>query len=233
MKTMRILILLLLGLTIFSCNQSQATHDKTETSDTISKTVTTKDTVLDRINRILDKALTTDTLGFNIDKPFLYFKSGHLISKTEKNAIVIVCPTDTTYTVRLYSIQNNKWYILDSINGLDAFPIQFDAIFDDYNFDGQTDIYIQVSISNGWPLSTGHLIIIDPNTKKFNLHKEARDYANMELDIINKTVKTESCYEYRTKGRHQLMIYTNKWVNGKLKTISEKKIILNKYYDVD
>lgn len=230
---MRILILLIWGLTIFSCNQSHATHDKTETSDTLRKTVITKDSVVERINRILDNALTKDTLDISRDKPFLYFKSGNLISKTEKNAFVVDCPTDTTYTVRLYSNQNNKWYILDSINGLEAFPIQFEAIFDDYNFDGQIDIYIQVSISNGWPLSTGHLIIIDPNTKKFNLHKEARNYANMTLDIQNKTVNTESCFDYGKKGRHQLIIYTNKWVNGKLKTISEKKIILNKYFDVD
>jgi hypothetical protein len=230
---MRILIILLLGLTIFSCNQSQNTQDKTVTPDTISKTVIAKDTVLDRITGLLDKALTTDTLEFNNEfefdtyKSFLFFKSGHLISKTEKNALVVVCPTDTTYTVRLYSIQNNMWYILDSISGLDAFPAQFDPIFDDYNFDGQTDIYIQVSASNGWSLSRGHLIIIDPNTKMFNLHKEARDFANMKPDIKTKTVKTELWNGYDMKNRHQLTIITNKWVNGQLKTISKKDITLN------
>ena len=231
---MRTLIILLLGLTILSYNQSQAKHEKTFTLvDTIYKTDIVKDTVIDRITKLLDKALMTDTLESYTNKPFLFFKSGHLISKTEKNALAVVCPTDTTYTIRLYSIQNNRWFILDSISKLDAFPIQFEAIFDDYNFDGQTDIYIQVSISNGWPLSTGHLIIVDPNTKKFNLHKEARDYANMTLDRKNKTVKTESCFDYGSKGRHQLIIYTYKWVNGHLKTISKKKILLNEFYDED
>jgi hypothetical protein len=162
---MRALTILLFGLTIFACNQSQTSQDKFVTLDTISKTAFAKDTLRDKVNELLEKSLTADTLKFNNEfefntsNHFLFFKSGHIISKTEKNALVVVCPTDTTYTVRLYSIQNNKWNISDSIYGLDAFPIQFDPIFDDYNFDGQMDIYIQVSASNGWSLSRGHLII--------------------------------------------------------------------------
>lgn len=231
MMTIRTFTILLLGLTIFSCNQTQTTQDKIVTQDTISKTVAVIDTVLDKINGLLDKALTADTLEFNNEfesnQSFLFFKSGHIISKTEKNAVVVVCPTDTTYTVRLYSIQNNKWNLSDSISGLDAFPTQFDPIFNDYNFDGQTDIYIQVSASNGWSLSRGHLIIIDPKTKKFELHSETRDFANMTLDVKTKTVKTELWNGYDMKGRHQLTIFTNKWVNGQLKTISKKDITLN------
>lgn len=223
---MRPFTILLLGLTIFSCNKTQTKQD------TISKTVVAKDTVLDKITELLNKALIADTLEFNNEfefdtyKSFLFFKSGPIISKTEKNALIVVLPTDTTYTVRLYSIQNNTWNISDSISGLDAFPTQFDPIFDDYNFDGQTDIYIQVSASNGWSLSRGHLIVIDQKTKKFDLHKETRDFANMTPDIKTKTVKTELWNGYNMKRRHQLTIFTNKWVNGKLKTISKKDTTL-------
>jgi len=231
--TMRTLTILLFGLTIFSCYQSHTTQDKVVTPDTISKPAIKTDTVLKIITELLDKSLTRDTMEFNNEfefdtyKSFLFFKSGQIISKTEKNALVVVCPTDTTYTVRLYSIQNNLWNISDSISGLDAFPTQFDPIFDDYNFDGQTDIYIQVSASNGWSLSRGHLIIIDPKTKKFDLHKETRDFANMTPDLKTKTVKTELWNGYDMKGRHQLTIFTNKWVNGKLKTISKKETTVN------
>jgi hypothetical protein len=230
MTTMRTLTILLLGLTIFSCNQTQTTQDKIVTTDTISKTIVAKDTVLEKITKLLDKALTADTLEFNNEfetsQSFLFFKSGHIVSKTEKNALVVVCPTDTTYTVKLYSIQNNKWTLSDSISGLDAFPTQFDPIFDDYNFDGQTDIYIQVSASNGWSLSRGHLILIDPKTKTFELHKETRDFANMTPEPKTKTVKTELWNGYDLKGQHQLTIFTNKWVNGQLKTINKKDITL-------
>lgn len=128
--------------------------------------------------------------------------------------------------VRLYALETNQWKLLDSINDLDAFPTQFDPIFDDYNFDGQTDLYIQVSASNGWSLSRGHLIIIDPMTKKFDLHKEARDFANMTTDIKAKTIKTELWNGYDFKGRHQLTVFTNKWVNGQLTTTNKKNITI-------
>src|SRR5450759_3119926 len=104
--TMRTLIILLLGLTIVSCSQTQTSQDKIVTQDTISKTVANKETALEKITRLLDEALTVDTLEFNnefeTNQSFLFFKSGRIISKSEKNALVVVCPTDTTYMVRLY-----------------------------------------------------------------------------------------------------------------------------------
>jgi hypothetical protein len=227
---MRTLTILLFGLTIFSCNQTQTKQDKIVNKDTITQSIN-KTSFNDKIIELFEKAITTDTLEFSNqfenNQSFLFFKSGQIISETEKNAIVVICPTDTTYTIRLYSIQNNKWKLSDSITELEAFPTQFDPIFDDYNFDGQTDIYIQVSASNGWSLSRGHLIIIEPKTKMFDLHKETRDFANMMLDIKTKTVKTELWNGYDMKNRHQLTIFTNKWVNGKLKTISKRDTTLN------
>ena len=230
---MRTFTTLLFGLTIFSCNQIQTTDNKVVAQDTIVQTQSVKDKLVDNVTELLKKALTSDTVEFNNEfefdtyKSFLFFKSGHILSKTEKNAVVVTCSTDSTYMVELYSLQSDQWKLTDSISGLEAFPTQFDPIFDDYNFDGQTDIYIQVSASNGWSLSRGHLIIIDPKTKKFELHSETRDFANMTLDVKTKTVKTELWNGYDMKGRHQLTIFTNKWVNGQLKTISEKDITLN------
>lgn len=227
---MKTLTILLFGLTIFSCNQTQATKDKIVNNDTTTQSIN-KTVSIDGISELLDKAIKVDSIEFNNQfenkQSFLFFKSGHIISKTDKNALVVVCPTDTTYTVRLYSFQTYQWKLLDSIGDLKAFPTQFDPIFDDYNFDGQTDLYIQVSASNGWSLSRGHLIIIDPKTKKFELHRETRDFANMTPDIKTKTVKTELWNGYDLKGQHQLTIFTNKWVNGQLKTINKKNITLN------
>jgi len=230
---MRTFTTLLFGLTIFSCNQTQTTENKVVAQDTIVQTQTVKNKLVGNVTELLKKALTSDTVEFNNEfefdtyKSFLFFKSGDILRKTEKNAVVVTCPTDSTYTVKLYSLQSDQWKLSDSISELDAFPTQFDPIFDDYNFDGQTDIYIQVSASNGWSLSRGHLIIIDPKTKKFELHSETRDFANMTIDVKTKTVKTELWNGYDMKGRHQLTIFINKWVNGQLKTISKKDITLN------
>ena len=215
----------LVGLTILSCNQTRTTSENTVIHDTVPQTKRVEVVPFDTLTGLFNKALTSDTVeflsGLDALDSFLFFKSGHLINKAEKNVLVVACPTDTTYMVRLYSIQNDKWNLMDSISDLDAFPVQFDVIFDDYNFDGQTDLYIQVTVSNGWPLSRGHLIIIDPRTKKLELHKEAREFANMTPDKKTKTVKSELWNEGDINGQ-QLTIFTNKWINGQLKTTSEK-----------
>lgn len=182
--------------------------------------------VSDSTNILLDSAATKDTLEFISAEPFLFFKSGYILSSTEKNAIIIVCTTDTTYLVKLYSMRNRKWELTDSISGLDAFPSQFELTFNDYNFDKQKDIYIQVSVSNGWPLSRGHLLIVDPVTKKLTRHEETRYLANMKPDPKTETVVSELWNGYNEKGQHQLSIFTNKWVNGKLNTIKKKNITL-------
>lgn len=174
---------------------------------------------------LLEKALTNDFESF-IFKPFLFFKSGHILSEAEKNALVVACPTDSTYAVRLYSLKTDQWELLDSISDLDANRIQFDMVFDDYNFDGQTDLYIQDHVSNGWALSRGHLITIDPITKKLDLHKEASDFGDMEIDAKTKTIRSELWNGYDRKGRHQLTVFTHKWVNGRLKTMGKKNIAI-------
>ena len=121
-------------------------------------------------------------------------------------------------------MRERKWELSDSIDGLDALPMQFDLIFDDYNFDEQTDLYIQVTASNGWSLSRGHLITIDPKTKKLKLHTETRDFANMTPDKRTKTVRTELWNGYNKNGSVQLTVFTNKWIAGKLKTIRKKRV---------
>jgi hypothetical protein len=171
---------------------------------------------------LLNEALTRDSVEFidtfvDAHDSFLFFKSGYIISKTEKNALVVVCPTDTTYEVSLYALRNDKWNLIDAMSDLDAFPTQFDVIFDDYNFDGQTDLYIQVTASNGLTLSFGHLITIDPKTNKFELHKEARALANIKPDKTTKTVTSEGI-DYESQFP-RLVIFTHKWEKGQLETI--------------
>ena len=227
MRTNR-MIILLTGITIFSCNRTRTTRENTVIQEVKSIEVVLSDTLIGLFN----KSLVADTLEFidiidtlEYPKSFLYYKSGHIIRENEKNALVVTCPTDTTYSIKLYAIQNDEWNFIDSINGLDAFPVQFDALFNDYNFDGQTDIYIQVTVSNGWPLSRGHLIIIDPKTKKLELHKEARDFANMTPDKKTKTVKSELWNDRDVEGQ-KLTVFTHKWINGQLKTTNKKNITI-------
>ena len=71
---------------------------------------------------------------------------------------------------------------------IDANPTQFYLDFKDYDFDGHKDIYLQRSASNGWSLSRGCLIIVNPQTKKLMEHKEANNLANMNPDFENKII---------------------------------------------
>jgi len=194
--------------------------------DTIPKT----SNVLDTITELLNEALYSDTMeffDFDIDNIFLLFKSGYIISKSEKNAIVVIV-NDMTGLLKLYSIQNNNWQLTDSMSNLEnIYLVNFDIIFDDYNFDGQTDIFLRASASNGYSISRGYLIIIDPKTKKFELHKEARELGNMTLDPKTKTIKSEEWNGWNDRGvGPYATVFTHKWKNGKLKTISKKNVAI-------
>jgi hypothetical protein len=44
----------------------------------------------------------------------------------------------------------------------------------------------------------------------------------MTPELKTKTIKTELLNGYDIQNRHELTIFTNKWINGQLKTISQK-----------
>ena len=225
------LVIILFGLVFLSNDRTKPKENNIVESD--SKIRGKRNISPRTIRELFNKALITESLEFNNEfefdslQSFLFFKSGYFLDKTEKNAITIQCKTDTTYSIKLYVVKDQDWQRIDSISGLDAFPWQFDVKFEDYNFDGQKDIYIQVSASNGWSLSRGHMLIIDPSTKKFILHNETRDFANMRPDPNTETIFTELWNGYNTQGQHQLTIFKNKWINGQLKTVSEKDTTFN------
>lgn len=223
--TNRILIGFITLFIACSCNYAQQANErKVSNMEAAVEESTYKNIFTDSIVLFLEKSLRVDTFEVDHFGPFLFFKSGYMLSKDEKNAIAIYSSTDTTYCVQLYSMRERKWELSDSIDGLDALPMQFDLIFDDYNFDEQTDLYIQVTASNGWSLSRGHLITIDPKTKKLKLHTETRDFANMMPDKRTKTVRAELWNGYDKDGSVQLTVFTNKWIAGKLKTIRKKRV---------
>jgi hypothetical protein len=178
-----------------------------------------------KINELLEEAIKTKTVEFNnayqfdyVDK-FLFFKSGHILDSLELNAITNNGQADTTFSIKLYSLKNLRWQMLDSISNLKDFPWRFDISFNDYNFDGQVDIYIQIAVSNGWGYSYGYIILIDPKTKKLELHKEAIDFGNMSIDPYSKTIFSEEWQGYDSLSQPHFSTLSNKWINGQLKTI--------------
>jgi hypothetical protein len=227
MKITTIIFSTILGLTFFACDNSQ-TKNKLTTKNPLTpekKVLSDMQKIeisADTLYKLLDKSNQLDKFEFSNWKPFLYIKTGNILSQTEKNAILVSCPTDSTYKVELYSILADNWTKKDEIELLDAFPIQFNLDFEDYNFDGQTDIYMQTSISNGYALSRGHLLTINPKIKKLQTHPEAKELSNMHLDSKTKTVISEDVLWSVNYGFQGVCDLKSKWINGKLKIVKRE-----------
>ena len=200
MKKSSCLVFLLISSFFFSCKKTE-NNSKLSNSEIKITNYT--------LYTLLDKGIDFDTLEFDNWQPFLFFKSGNLLSNKEKNAILISCPNHKTYKIEIYTQVGKKWIKNDELNLIDANPTQFYLDFKDYDFDGQKDIYLQRSASNGWSLSRGCLIIVNPQTKKLKEHKEVNNLANMNPDFENKIVYTDEI-DYDNNGR-KVNRRINKW----------------------
>lgn len=205
MKSYSFYILLVNLIIIISCKN----ENKLSTSYHRENTIVKMDTLYD----ILAKSNKIDSLEYENWEPFLYLKTGNFISEKDKNAILVFNNTDTTYQIELYTLEKEKWIKNDALTNIEANPMQFYVITQDYNFDGQKDIYLQMSASNGWSLSRGHLLTIDKN-KKLNLHQETKTLANMTPDYESNIIYTDEL-DYSKSGRI-INKRINKWKDGKL-----------------
>ena len=153
--------------------------------------------------------------------PFLYFKSGYLFSPNFKAAISIITDSDSTSKLTLYVIRNGEAEIVDSITDLHLISVAFSTTLKDYNFDGVKDIYIQTSASNGYCLSRGYLITLNPMSLKLQYHPEARELANMSPDFRTKTIISEDVVVSNKTGMPSVINYINTWKNGTLVQLKE------------
>lgn len=175
---------------------------------------------------LFEKAKTQNFIEFkNEGSDFMFFQGGNFLEDSSRQALFITAPSDSIYNIELYILNKEKWDLIDKMENLKAFPSQFEITFDDYNFDEQTDIFVQVSASQGYSFSKGHLIIVNPKTKKFELHEEARELGNMKPDSTQKIVFSEISHGYNSNDSLEISILSNKWVDGKLKTIEEKRVV--------
>jgi hypothetical protein len=212
-------IFLILIIILISCKNE--TEKKIDTwNKQVEKHKNKRVIKVDTLYKLLENAKTKDTLEFSNHEPFLLIKSGNLFSKNEKSAIIVNCPTDSTYRVELYSLINKKWKKTDKLNDLDVPYKQYEILFRDYNFDNFKDIYLNSTSSNGISMSKGYLLIVNPLTKKFENHLEAKNLKNMFPDKKTKSVLIDSV-DYDINGKRVWnLIY--KWKNGKLINTNEK-----------
>ncbi len=207
----RNLILLLLIVFQFSCKKG---------TEKIQINKEEKNLEIDTLTKLLERAKETDTLEIINLEPYWFIKSGKLFAKNAKSAFIVNCPTDSTYRVRFFTENNGKWIKNDELENLEFFPIQNEVLMADYNFDGFLDFYLNSSSSQGISLSRGHLLTINPSTRKIENHFETRNLANMFPNRKTMTIYADSI-EYNLKGKAVWKL-KYQWENGKLKSTNQK-----------
>jgi len=204
-----------------ACKQSSSKESTIKTN-----VVKAKDTVsVLSFDELMEKALLDDSVTYTniIDKKssndVLFFKSGHVFHPKEKQVLLISKETDGTFVFVTYFDHKGTWKLKDHIIGLHLNPEQFDIKFQDYNFDGQLDCYIQVSNSNGYSISKGHLITIEPGSNFPILHKEARHLGNIR--IVGKHIEAEEWEGYNKVGMPNVSTTKYIWTGGRLERMEE------------
>jgi len=170
----------------------------------------------DTLHLLMDKALALDSFEFSTDSlPLVYLKSGYFLDSFRKNTILIYNPEDTSYTIKLYTQKEDRWVKNDSISGLWGLPAFFEIKYQDYNFDGINDVYVQTSVSDNLPVSRGHLIIIDSDSMELKYQQETKIMGNLTPDKENKVVYSQEAI-IDNYGEWKYQKSTNQWIDGKL-----------------
>jgi hypothetical protein len=230
MKPLSALFLIIL---LASCGNDKPKNDPS-TKDSISLTKTNKHRIkpvependpvlLAHLYQFVGSGEKVDTMLGNQNNSVYYCKIGNFLLPAKKNALLI-----HRGAVELFIYKNDNPIKVDSITVLDIGDEkwEFQVTYADYNFDGQKDIYIQRTISNGWPMSIGCLITINRRTNKLERHDECDDLANMKPDPKRKVVISDSiaqCYSSVTREeKPQLCKLINIWVDNRLKTMPSR-----------
>lgn len=207
MRNTYVFIVLIICLLFLSCNQRQKVE--------VISTNTKHDNPY--LDSLFNEAIKNDSIEYlYLPNQVFYFRSGYILSDTDKNIISIsYTNSDSIYKVYLYDIENNKILVKDSLLIGDILQVNLSLEFNDYNFDGQKDFYLQAFVSNGLAISRGYLVFVDPLTKKLTEYKEARNLANIRSDSKSKTIFSDSIVFDHQYGR-SLCLIKHQWVNGKL-----------------
>lgn len=165
-----------------------------------------------RMGKKVDTTLKTK------DYSVYYCKIGNFLIPAEKTALLIC-----NNAAELYVYKNGKPVkeCRIAVPNLDS-RSEFQVTYDDYNFDGQKDIYIQRTLSNGWPMSLGCLITVNKSANRLERHDECDNLANMQPDPKRKVVVTDSIPDCCAAGRkQQLCKVLNKWQRNKLMPLAK------------
>ncbi|MBL7836828.1 MAG: hypothetical protein JNM67_04890 [Bacteroidetes bacterium] len=202
----------------FSCKSADKKEEAVNEVDDTAKSIMVVDEAT--VEQLLDKSKASDTIQMYSAQPFLFYKTGYLFDSKVRHSLVLSCLSEDQYKVRIYQVNDTSWSLVDVVGPLKANLAAFYIESKDYNFDSEADIYIQSDYSNNYPISTGHIILVDPITKKMSLCPNSDQYGNPYADAGNKTLRSESKYKGTVKpGEEKIVVKRSKWVKDHFETI--------------
>lgn len=173
------------------------------------------------VSSLLRKSLKQDSLEFCKwkikDSNFLFLKAGNFLSKNQKNALVIQSKSDSSYFLEFYVEKNKKWIKTTFIDSISISPMQFNLSFEDFNFNGNNDIYIQTNISNGFGVSSG--LIFTQKHQKLEYNEVLSYLGNISIDNKEKMIFSEEVIFCKSDGRKEICITSYRWENEGLKIV--------------
>ncbi len=210
-------VFIFLGILFLSCNDQPKVQQQPPKIET-PQSKTYENVSIDSLHQLMEQVKHLDNFQYDnpANDPFIFLKSGFILTDTQKNAIVIQMPNDSTYTLELYTLKDNQWIRNDSLSNLEGNLVQFYLELKDFNFDRIKDIYLQSSISNGISFSYGNLLTIDPKTYELKLHPETRNLGNLSPDFKSKTLVSERVIQCKENGLWEICTTTHNWHKEKL-----------------
>jgi hypothetical protein len=218
---MRQLFIFLIAINLVcSCGQPDKENNKGEEKKDSAIVTKSKALKLDTLYKLLKTSINKDSTYFYEFEPFLYLKTGYFLSQKIKTALLIYKSSDSiNCNIELYKLDGLNWTKTTDLKGIDGFAVMFYEEFKDFDFDGQTDIYLNVVSSNGYSLSRGHILTVDPKTLTLKFHPESYEFKNIDIDPKTKTITSEDLIYCGPEQERNVCVLKNKWVDGKIKTI--------------
>jgi hypothetical protein len=200
---------------------NQAEIDSASSENTATAVSPLSRTIYD--TQLFDSARNLGALEFiRLDSAaFLYFRSGKFIEPDVITAIVAADLTDSTIEIQLWSLHMELWTLLSQIE-VRGPGVAFSMNYADYNFDGQTDIYQNISTSNGYPQSYGNLLLVDPITLEMTICHEAAALTNMRPDAHTQRIFSSKVIWCEKNGLKDTCVLTHEWIQDSLLTINTK-----------
>jgi hypothetical protein len=187
---MKSILYSIIVISLFSCNDTKT--DKVVDTIPVQNPTESSLVIRDTCINFMNDCLHNDSCIYqwfydDLHLELAYVKTGNFIFGDKLSGIIIYTPTDSTIAIEHFIKENEAWQPIDAKIDMPTDWLTFETDYQDYNFDGIIDVYLNVGVMNGSGLSYGYLLTIDEKGK-FKFHPESAEIKNMDPDPKRKIV---------------------------------------------